>query len=142
MRKRRLWSRSWKSISRPYILFIAIGSGEYRALSFSLIGLCRKPLSTTNLRTASSAKYVFCHNDLLQQNVIVDPNTLKIAAIIDWEYAGFFPEDFEAPFYMRLGPSVALKGDRDDTDELLKFIQDQKASPPECQIARLTLQQE
>ncbi|KAJ5960459.1 uncharacterized protein N7479_007609 [Penicillium vulpinum] len=27
-----------------------------------------------------------------QHNVIVDPGTLKIAAIIDWEYGGFWPE--------------------------------------------------
>lgn len=31
--------------------------------------------------------YVFCHNDLGQHNVIVDPVTLKINAIIDWEFA-------------------------------------------------------
>ncbi|KAJ4305949.1 hypothetical protein N0V88_000739, partial [Collariella sp. IMI 366227] len=33
--------------------------------------------------------YVFCHNDLGQHNVIVDPKTLKISVIIDWEYGGF-----------------------------------------------------
>lgn len=34
-------------------------------------------------------EYVFCHNDLGQHNVIVDPDTLKINAIIDWEFGGF-----------------------------------------------------
>lgn len=29
---------------------------------------------------------VFCHNDLSQQNIIVDPDTLKINAIIGQEY--------------------------------------------------------
>ena len=33
--------------------------------------------------------YVFCHNDLGQHNVIVDPETLKTNAVIDWEYGGF-----------------------------------------------------
>ena len=67
-------------------------------------------------------KYVFCHNDLSQQNIIVDPETLKINAIIDWEYAGFYPEYFEALFYTRLGPSVAMKEESDDTSCLLAFL--------------------
>lgn len=28
-------------------------------------------------------EYVFCHNDLSQHNIVVDPNTLKIRAILD-----------------------------------------------------------
>ncbi|KAF2867746.1 kinase-like domain-containing protein [Massariosphaeria phaeospora] len=76
------------------------------------------------LRTSSSAGYPFCHNDLSQQNVIVDPDTLKIAAIIDWEYAGFFPEEFDVPFYRRLGPSVAINGEEDDTDKFMQFVKD------------------
>ncbi|GAB1218455.1 hypothetical protein ATERTT37_007709 [Aspergillus terreus] len=60
------------------------------------------------VRSSESAEYVFCHNDLSQPNVIVDPDTLRIRAILDWEYAGFFPEYFEAPFYERPGPSIPL----------------------------------
>ncbi|KAL4950838.1 kinase-like domain-containing protein [Aspergillus filifer] len=74
------------------------------------------------IRSSDNAEYVFCHNDLSQPNVIVDPDTLKIRAIIDWEYAGFFPEYFEAPFYERLGPSVAIEGENDDVESLLKFL--------------------
>ncbi|TQN65861.1 hypothetical protein CSHISOI_09555 [Colletotrichum shisoi] len=53
--------------------------------------------------------YVFCHNDLGQHNVIVDPQTLKINAIIDWEYGGFWPEWFEQPYWEREGPGAPLK---------------------------------
>lgn len=81
-----------------------------------------------DLEPSSSAEYAFCHNDLSQQNVIVDPETLKIAAIIDWEYAGFFPEEFDVPFYRRLGPSVAINGEEDDTDKFLEFIMDHEVS--------------
>lgn len=77
-----------------------------------------------NLQTSSTAEYVFCHNDLSQQNVIVNPETLKIAAIIHWEYAGFFPEEFDVPFYKRLGPSVAINGVEDDTEKFISFIKD------------------
>ena len=61
---------------------------------------------------------VFCHNDLSAHNIIVDPTTLKINAIVDWEYAGFYPREFEGLFYKRIGPSVALEGEEDDEARL------------------------
>lgn len=73
-------------------------------------------------KSSENTEFVFCHNDLSQPNIIVDPDTLKIRAIIDWEYAGFFPRYFEAPFYERLGPSVAIGGEKDDVNDLLKFL--------------------
>lgn len=74
------------------------------------------------LQSSETDKYIFCHNDLSQQNIIVDPETLKIEAIIDWEYSGFYPDFFEAPFCTRLGPSVAIQGEVDDTPRLLDFL--------------------
>jgi len=40
-------------------------------------------------------KYVFCHSDLSRSNILLDPKTLDVAWIIDWECAGFFPEEME-----------------------------------------------
>ncbi|UKZ62309.1 uncharacterized protein TrAtP1_003560 [Trichoderma atroviride] len=57
-------------------------------------------------------------------NVIVDLGTLKIKAIVDWEYAGFYPPEFEFPFYQRPGSSVALDGEVDDFDLLTRMISD------------------
>lgn len=37
-----------------------------------------------DLKDCESQEYVFCHNDLSQSNVVVDPETLKIATILDW----------------------------------------------------------
>ena len=71
--------------------------------------------------------FVFCHNDLSQQNVVVDPKTLKIKAILDWEYAGFYPEWFERRFFKRLGPSVALEGEEDDAKRIVEFMQSHEA---------------
>lgn len=65
---------------------------------------------------------VFCHSDLSAHNVIVNPETLKINAIIDWEYAGFFPEEFEGMFFRRPGPSIALDGEVNDEEQLLKIM--------------------
>ena len=77
------------------------------------------------MREREKHDLVFCHNDLSAHNVIVDPDSLKITAIIDWEYAGFYPSEFEAPFYRRLGPSVALEGEVNDVDALLKIISEE-----------------
>ncbi|KAI0805741.1 kinase-like protein [Xylaria sp. FL0064] len=45
-----------------------------------------------------------------------------IKAIIDWEYAGFFPPEFEGMYFRRLGPSVTLKGEVNDEQHLLEII--------------------
>lgn len=66
--------------------------------------------------------FVFCHNDLGQHNVIVDPKTLKIKAIIDWEFGGFWPEFFERPFWLRAGPSLPLEGEDDDTERCREWL--------------------
>ncbi|KAI1843863.1 hypothetical protein JX266_009919 [Neoarthrinium moseri] len=70
------------------------------------------------MRPRPDRSLVFCHNDLSANNVIVDPKTPKINAIVDWEYAGFYPPEFERPFYLRPGPSVALAGEVDDVGSL------------------------
>ena len=79
-----------------------------------------------DLRPSETEEYVFCHNDLSQHNIIVDPKSLKINAIIDWEYAGFFPKHFEFPFWERLGPSAAINGEKDDSEELLAWLMSQQ----------------
>jgi aminoglycoside phosphotransferase (APT) family kinase protein len=81
------------------------------------------------LKPSTTEEYVFCHNDLSQHNVIVDPETLKIAAIVDWEYAGFWPEWFEMRLFERVGPSVALDGEDDDTARLMEFLGGHSVKP-------------
>lgn len=80
------------------------------------------------LKPAMNNDFVFCHNDLSQHNVIVDPESLQINAIIDWEYSGFYPEYFEGPFYTRPGPSGALGDEKDDTEKLLSFLLNQSGN--------------
>ena len=78
-----------------------------------------------NLKPSDHEEYVFCHNDLSQQNIIVDPQSLTIKAIIDWEYAGFFPAYFDMRIFERIGPSVAIDGEEDDSTRLVEFLQAQ-----------------
>lgn len=74
------------------------------------------------LHESESEQFVFCHNDYSQQNVIVDPKTLKINAIIDWEFAGFYPKFFDRPWFKRFGPAGALPGEDNDKAHVLSFL--------------------
>jgi len=74
-------------------------------------------------RESENEEFVFCHNDLNQYNVLVDPETLKITGIIDWEYSGFYPKEFEGKFYKRPGASAALEGEEDDVPQLLEVLE-------------------
>jgi len=73
-------------------------------------------------------EFVLCHNDISQHNIIVDKETHKINAIIDWEYAGFYPKEFDGAFYKRVGISMAIEGkngeagEPDDVPALMKII--------------------
>lgn len=73
-------------------------------------------------RSDVKGDFVFCHGDLGQHNVLVDPKTLKIAAIIDWEFGGFWPEWFEWPFWTRPGGSYAHEGEEDDTERCREWL--------------------
>ncbi|KIM38985.1 hypothetical protein M413DRAFT_419347 [Hebeloma cylindrosporum] len=78
-------------------------------------------------RKSAVPEFVLCHNDLSQDNVIVDETTLKVNAILDWEYAGFYPPEFDSPFYLRPGPSVAIQEEEDDVPKLLEVLEHWKA---------------
>ncbi|KAM4065022.1 phosphotransferase enzyme family protein [Hirsutella rhossiliensis] len=56
------------------------------------------------LMTKDTDEYVFCHTDLDRQNILVDPNTFKILCILDWETAGFFPQEWDLPYWTANGP--------------------------------------
>jgi aminoglycoside phosphotransferase (APT) family kinase protein len=73
-------------------------------------------------READSPQFVLCHNDLSQHNILVDETTLKVNAIIDWEFAGFYPPEFDGKFYLRPGPSVALNGEGCDRAILVDLL--------------------
>ena len=53
------------------------------------------------IQSARTPRYTFCHNDLAQHNILIDPDTLRVKAIIDWEVSGFYKPDFEAPLWTK-----------------------------------------
>ena len=69
-------------------------------------------------------EFVFCHGDLAQGNILVDRETLKIVAVIDWEYGGFFPPELEIPFYEsseRSGIQVKSNSLKPAVDYMIEF---------------------
>lgn len=78
--------------------------------------------SNWSRKTSRNSDFVFCHNDLGQHNIFVDPDTFKITAIIDWEFAGYFTEEFEYPLWLK---SYKDQGqDHLQTDHLITFLDD------------------
>jgi Phosphotransferase enzyme family len=49
--------------------------------------------------TSKTDDFVLCHNDLSPHKIFVDPKSFSITSIIDWEYAGFYPVEFELPLW-------------------------------------------
>ncbi|KAH0497209.1 hypothetical protein TgHK011_004535 [Trichoderma gracile] len=50
---------------------------------------------------------VFTHGDLAPRNILIDEKTFKVAAILDWEEAGWYPEHWEyIKAYQHLQPMM------------------------------------
>ncbi|CAK7229854.1 hypothetical protein SCUCBS95973_007373 [Sporothrix curviconia] len=81
---------------------------------------CWRPKA--GLQDRNEEEYVFCHNDLGQHNILVHPETLKITAVLDWEYGGFYPAWFEQPYWTRPGPSAPLDGEEDDRERCRQWL--------------------
>jgi len=54
------------------------------------VGLAVDRDQVLEFREVTTEEFVLCHNDLGQHNIMVDEKNLKVNAILDWEYAGFF----------------------------------------------------
>jgi len=71
-------------------------------------------------KIGATERYIYCHNDLAQQNIVVEPKTLEITSLIDWEYSGFFPPDFEKSFW--LDPSENCRVDEGESRCLIALL--------------------
>lgn len=67
------------------------------------------------IQSPPGREYVFCHGDLTRSNIILDPETLEVKSIIDWETAGYFPEEIELPLW-RLNYDQYMNTFRDHTE--------------------------
>ena len=79
-------------------------------------------------RTSDKEEYCFTHNDLSQHNFLCNKKTGKVEAIIDWEFAGFYPSFFEAPLWR--APYHEIEDDPEEIRKLLDFLE------PMAQVTR------
>ncbi|KAK1770613.1 hypothetical protein QBC33DRAFT_617018 [Phialemonium atrogriseum] len=54
----------------------------------------RWPVKTSDEVAGAARLFVLCHGDLSYHNMRVDPATLEVKWLLDWEFAGFLPEEF------------------------------------------------
>ena len=74
-------------------------------------------------KTSATKDFVYCHNDLAQHNIVVNPETLQVVSIIDWEFSGFYPRGFEFPFWLTPRAKRMDWGDDDPAlQRLIKLI--------------------
>lgn len=83
--------------------------------------------------------FAFCHGDLNTTNILVDPVTLHVKCIIDWEFAGFYPPEFEGYWWKRDGYANVLPGEEglEDTSALKEKVM--SLATPESKAAALQL---
>ena len=87
-------------------------------------------------RLSAEEQFVFCHCDLSQDNILVNPQTLQIVAVIDWEYGGFFPQGHEIPFYessKASGLQLVDSKNKQKVDKVIEFWRESQISgDPTC----------
>lgn len=103
----------WKPYSLYDRTFLACSASHSYAL---LSGSPRDSARGTAAGSPGTARETmcFCHNNLGQHGVMVDPETLEIKAIINWEFGGFWPVCFKRSVWKRAGPSAVLAREDDD----------------------------
>ncbi|KAJ8129993.1 hypothetical protein O1611_g3640 [Lasiodiplodia mahajangana] len=68
--------------------------------------------------------YVFQHGDLAAHNILIDPQTLQVKALIDWEYAGFFPPGMER-WPGTLDKDVYIRGIDNVAEAIAEFLSEE-----------------
>jgi serine/threonine protein kinase len=73
-------------------------------------------------KTSSYQEFVFTHGDLGPDNLRMDPNTLTVKCVIDWEHSGYFPPEFQK-WSVDDGAYHALYEDHQTICELARSIE-------------------
>ena len=74
------------------------------------------------VKTADRAVFVFCQGDMAHHNVIYDPVTREVAAVCDWENAGFYPAEFRDLGYVNEDEKRELYTNEARLDRLVELL--------------------
>ncbi|PUU81617.1 kinase-like domain-containing protein, partial [Tuber borchii] len=66
--------------------------------------ISRAESSRLNALLSASHRIVLSHGDFHPGNIMIDPESLEVAAVIDWEFGGWYPEYWELVKAMEPGP--------------------------------------
>lgn len=54
---------------------------------------------------------------------MMNPDTLQVEAIVDWEFSGFYPAEFEAPLWTKSIDEPGYQDiDADKVERLIRFL--------------------
>lgn len=96
--------------------FLLMTSSEADTWNTSYTAL-HGPLSPSGVGDSAqrvTKNLIFCHNDLSTHNIIVDPDTLEVKAIMDWNGPASFSMSLKASSFTIRGPLLALNGEVND----------------------------
>jgi len=77
----------------------------------------RYKASPTSFAKCLIEGYPLCHGDLHEANVMVDPQTMQVKAVLDWEHCGYYPPEIDAARY-KSGSNTVVHPDGSTTDYL------------------------
>ncbi|KAB8292227.1 hypothetical protein EYC80_007969 [Monilinia laxa] len=60
-------------------------------LSMDRISPWKEKECRLSTRPLDTPEYVFMHGDLAEHNILIDVRAFEVCALVDWEYAGYFP---------------------------------------------------
>lgn len=87
-------------------------------------------------RLSEGLGYHLNHCDLSQHNFLCDRGTGKVKAVIDWEFAGFYPSYFEAPLWSK--PHDEIEDDPEEIGALLEFLEMRSPRSTESSMSSFT----
>jgi len=67
---------------------------------------------------SSTCEYVFSHDDLTANNIMLDSQTLEVKTLIDWEDSGYFPPAMQQWKYTRFDQFCLYE----DMDTVRRYI--------------------
>ncbi len=66
---------------------------------------------------------VFCHGDGGPQNIMCDPVTLMPRWVVDWENAGYYPEEFADQWCMDMAGYIDMYRDEEKIASLVSLLE-------------------